>query len=66
MKFRFEYDVGNRVEVIEVAVSDALIALAQNMGYDLVTVENLVHQEIDRFVRAVQPVNFWGDFDDTK
>lgn len=65
MKFSFEYVVGKSDETIEVTVSDALITYARHMGYDLISVENVIHEAMDRVVRTIQP-SFWQDFTDTK
>ena len=59
MKFSFEYDIGNTEEHIDVVVSDALIARAQDVGYDLVSVETIAKAMIDRFFHRVTMTDFW-------
>jgi hypothetical protein len=61
MKIILEYEIGKNTEVIELSVSDTFIARAQTMGIDLVSVEYLAKQTIDRFVeRIASMANFTG------
>jgi hypothetical protein len=59
MKFVFEYGMGETDDRIEVVVSDALIARAQDVGYDLVSVETIAKAMIDRFFHRVTKIDVW-------
>jgi hypothetical protein len=59
MKFSFEYDVGEQTDTIEITVSDALITRAQDVGYDLVSVETIAKAMVDKFFYRVTDTDFW-------
>ena len=59
MKFFFEYDIDETTELVEVMVSDTLVARAQDVGYDLISVETIAKAMTDRFVRRVTKTDFW-------
>lgn len=59
MNFSFEYDSGEQTETIKITVSDTLIARAQDVGYDLVSVETIAKAMIDRFFHRVTQTDFW-------
>ena len=59
MKFVFEYDIGDHMEPIEVTVSAALIARAQDVGYDLISVETIAKAMMDKFFHRVTETDYW-------
>ena len=66
MKFSFEYDIDEQAEIIEITVSETLITRAQDVGYDLVSVETIAKAMLDRFFHRVTQTNFWHRSEPTK
>jgi hypothetical protein len=66
MKFSFEYDIDEQAEIIEITVSETLITRAQDVGYDLVSVETIAKAMLDRFFHRVTQTNFWHRSESTK